>query len=236
MTAHVEMYSDFACAPGTALQLEVRSPVGPLCVQTSGCPGSPLRAQIEAFVREVYRDRFGAQVCSFLPDLLGARDRSGALHAALGYRIADRETLFLEQYLDAPIERALGEAIGAPLRRGQILEVGNLATHPAAVAPAFLQAFLLWVRATTRCDWLVFTGTRSLLALLRRLGASEPLRLAAARPERLGPGGDDWGAYYEQQPHVVAASIAELSALLDPRLFDENELRTWLRRGLELRR
>jgi hypothetical protein len=234
MTAAIELEPALLHAPAS-LRLAVRSPAGPLSVSAAPARGTPLRARIEAFVGQIYRDRFGAQVSSFLPQLLAGSDGSGALRAAVGYRLADAEPLFLEQYLDAPIEHALSGAIGAAVHRDQILEVGNLATDPAAVAPAFLQAFLVWVTATTRCDWLVFTGTRSLLALLRRLGAAEPLRLAVAQPERLRGGLDDWGAYYRQQPQVVAATLAELCELIDPQLFDEAELRSWARPGQERR-
>jgi hypothetical protein len=235
MTAAVDLSGTSAVSALAADALTVLSPIGPLRVSAEGAGASPLRLRMEAFVRLGYRDRFGAQVASFLPGLLGASDASGALRAVLGYRIAGRQALFLEQYLDVPIERALAAAVGAPVSRDRVLEAGNLVTDPTIVAPAFFQAFLVWITATTKCEWLVFTGTRTVLLLLRRMGA-EMRELAAADPERLRDAPDRWGAYYDHQPRVVAVSIASLGALLEPARFGAAELAAWLERGRELRR
>ena len=52
---------------------------------------------------------YGAHVTHFLPHLLGVRDGLARLQAAAGYAAAGVQTLFLEQYLDQPIARAMAE-------------------------------------------------------------------------------------------------------------------------------
>jgi len=229
---------DFTMSPSPALlepPLTLASPVGALYVTAVGEGPAPLRVRMETFVRHGYRAHFGAEVSSFLPSLLGASDASDTLRAVLGFRSGAEEPLFLEQYLDLPIEHALSEVVGQCIRREQIMEAGNLVTDPAIVAPAFFQGFLIWATSTSACDWLVFTGTRAVRTLLARLGA-EMLEIAVARPERLREASDQWGAYYRHQPCVVAVSMGTLVPLLDPALFDPMQLRSWIDRGLELRR
>jgi hypothetical protein len=215
--------------------LLVKSPEGPLLVHPVDVEPSPLRTRMEEFVRRGYRARFDAEVASFFPWLLGAIDASDTLRAVIGFRAGGVKPLFLEQYLDTTIEDAVSRVVGRPIRRDQILEVGNLATDPATLAPAFFQAFLVSATSITRCDWLVFTGTRSVRLMLARLGA-EMLEIAIARPERLQENADAWGAYYEHEPRVMAVSLATLLELLDADLFDPAQLKAWIDHGLELRR
>lgn len=67
----------------------------------------PARALVEAFIHDVYARRYGAQVRHFTPVLAFLRDDAGIV-AAAGYREAQASALFLERYLDAPVEILLG--------------------------------------------------------------------------------------------------------------------------------
>ncbi len=49
--------------------------------------GHPDRAEIETFIAAVYRERYGAELRSFLPHLIAFRDEARVLHAAVGVRI-----------------------------------------------------------------------------------------------------------------------------------------------------
>ena len=71
----------------------------------------PGRAEIEAFIRDVYARRFGAQVRHFMPVLACLRDATGIV-AAAGYRDARQSPLFLERYLHAPVEALLASRPG----------------------------------------------------------------------------------------------------------------------------
>ena len=87
-------------------------------------PGDPGRAAVEAFIRDIYRRRHGAQVRSFMPVLVSLHDASGIV-AAAGYRGAGSSPLFLERYLGAPVETLLAGAGGVAPDRGGIVEVGK---------------------------------------------------------------------------------------------------------------
>jgi hypothetical protein len=55
-------------------------------------------------------------------------------------------------------------------------------------------------------EWVVFTATRELIGIFRKLGLSL-LALAPADPSRLPEPADDWGSYYDSAPIVVAGRV-----------------------------
>ncbi|HEX6689911.1 MAG TPA: thermostable hemolysin [Burkholderiales bacterium] len=166
----------------------------------------PLRASFEQFISARFHRAHGARVAHFLPHLLGARDALSRWKAALGYGAAIDGPLFLEQYLDQPIEEALTAALGWPVHRLGIVEAGNL----TAVAPGMARTLIpLAARHLHRLGyrWVVFTATRELRNSFRRLGL-QPLQLARADPARLRDRGRSWGRYYQHDPLVMAGKIA----------------------------
>ncbi len=91
-------------------------------------PEAPRRAEAEQFVSAVFAERYNARVSVFAPRLL-MLEQNGRTSAVTGWRGADAEPLFLENYLDAPIETILRTLTGQDLQREQIVEVGNLASE-----------------------------------------------------------------------------------------------------------
>lgn len=143
--------------------------------------------------------RFNAQLC-------GGRTR-----AALGYRRGDAGALFLETYLDAPIEAVLAERLGRDFARRDIVEIGSLAS---CNAPAMIA---LWARTAndlgSDAEVAVAVLTAPLRAMFRRLAI--PLtEIADADPARLGDQRAVWGDYYAQDPLVCAGMIADGQAQL----------------------
>lgn len=161
--------------------------------------GAPGRPQVEQFVSEIYRARFGAQVRGFAPVLVSLHDAAGDIIAAAGYRPAEGSPLFLERYLDGPVDGPL--ACG----REGIVEVGHLA---ASRPGAGRQLILLMGPhfAAQGYQWVVSTLTEELRHLFRRLGIV-PLALGTADPARLGEEAASWGRYYDHRPLVVAGRI-----------------------------
>src|SRR5688572_8230358 len=73
---------------------------------------APGRPRVEAFIRSVYARCYRARLRSFAPTLAAWEDR-GEVLAAAGYRSAV-DPLFLERYLDRPIEEALAPSHSLP--------------------------------------------------------------------------------------------------------------------------
>jgi hypothetical protein len=167
--------------------------------------GAANRRELEVFIADAFRASYGAEVSHFSEVLLGVRDKDGHWIAALGYTPAALGPLFLEHYLDAPVEAAISARARGPVDRATIVEVGNLAAHHPGAARALI------VSTTQLLDslglrWVVFTATASLLNSFSRLRL-QPQPLAPADPSRLPDGGRRWGTYYDTQPKVMFGDI-----------------------------
>jgi hypothetical protein len=186
--------------------------------------GSPRRAAVEAYVAERYREGHGAEVTRFLPTLMGIEAPGAGIAGAIGVREAAAEALYLEQYLDVPVERALARAVGCPARRDSVAEVGNLAGSLPGAGTVLIAAFAGYLDALG-LGWAVFTGTRALRNAFEGGGRAPPAHLGPADPSRLPDGGASWGRYFATDPRVVAVRIPLVreACLHDPRLGERAE-------------
>lgn len=165
----------------------------------------PERRQVEVFLEQAYARAFGGELRRHYPILMSVWDASGELHAAAGFRFAAREPLFLEQYLDQPVERAIGEGYNTPVARSSVAEIGNLASSSPG-ASVFLFLALAGYLDQQGCRFATATATKQLRRIFRRVGFNT-LPLAKASPERLQAGPDQWGRYYDNDPVVLAGEV-----------------------------
>lgn len=131
--------------------------------------------------------------------------RAEVPRAALGYRRAETEPLFLERYLDAPVERLVSNALGRPVQRNHIIEIGNLAADDAF---AMIE---LWGSVANDlgadCEVAVATLTAPLRAMFTRIGV--PLSVLAPASASRADDQGIWGRYYEGDPWVCAGLISQ---------------------------
>jgi hypothetical protein len=169
-------------------------------------PGDPQRHEVEQFIAGVFARRFGARVPAFAPLLVSLRDPvDGALVAAAGYRPARHGPLYLERYLNGPVEAVLGRHLHAAPQRDHLVEVGHLAASRAGAGRRLL--ILLGAHLEQQgFRWLVCTLTQELRHLLPRLGIT-PLALARAEPCAVADEAGAWGSYYEHAPVVLAGEL-----------------------------
>lgn len=163
-----------------------------------------LETQSMELVRRSFLNAHGVRARPGFSDLLHVT-RADAPRAVLGYRRAGTGPLFLERYLDAPIETFVSAALGRPVPRGDVIEIGSLAADDAFALVS------LWATAANDlgadCEVAVATLTEPLRRMFARIGV--PLHvLGRATADRM----DDpeaWGRYYESDPMVCAGLIAE---------------------------
>ncbi|AIT82041.1 thermostable hemolysin [Novosphingobium pentaromativorans] len=154
-------------------------------------------------VRRRFMEAHGANVQAGYGAFLQVSHQNAA-HAALGYRRACEETLFLERYLDCPVEHCLSLALQRTVERTSVIEIGNLAADDAFAMVA------LWGMAANdlgaNCEIAVATLTAPLRRMFERLGVTLHV-LAKADPKRAGDP-RAWGSYYASDPMVCAGFIA----------------------------
>jgi hypothetical protein len=140
-----------------------------------------------------------------MPELFGMSNDAGELCAVAGVRLANEGELFLERYLDEPIDPLISAAADRPVERAGIVEVGNLAASDTGSARMSIIA-ITYLLAMGGLEWVAFTGNIGLVNSFHRLGL-KPVTLCAADPARLGEDRHSWGSYYESKPWVHVGNI-----------------------------
>lgn len=189
-----------------AISLSAAQPLtGEAYVLQAHGPDSPRRSHIESFVQARFQRSHGAQVRTFMPTLLSLHDSGNALRGVVGSRMASSGPLFLERYLDRPIEQLLGAYAAEKVARHEIVEVGNFACTDSVAARELMKQ-LPWHLLREGAVWIVFTATDTVRGLLNILNA--PLIELACADEACVRGGcDEWGAYYATDPRVMAGYL-----------------------------
>jgi len=164
------------------------------------------RAAAEQFIQRIYAEAYGASLDIRYPTLMSIAGENG-IAAAMGLRDAGSERLFLEHYLDKPVEEAIFDATGVHVARHEIIEVGNLGSSGLGAAKYLYLAFHAYACARGY-KYVAVTATKALGRSFMHMGIGTHL-LAHARPERVPGQGAGWGSYYESQPQVMAGSIAQ---------------------------
>ena len=179
-------------------------------------PGSPERARVENYIATQFRSVHGATIHDYMPVLL-TMGCHGLTTAATGVRAAATQPLFLEQYLSAPVERAVGELAGHRVTRNSVAEIGNLvATQGGSSYLLFM--VLTAVLQQAGFEWVVFTATPQVQKVLAYLGLQVHV-LCEADPARLTQSSaTEWGRYYQSKPKVVAGNVADAMQMLNERM------------------
>jgi hypothetical protein len=159
----------------------------------------PDRNRVERFIQDVYKTNYDANISVEYPILMSVRNAKDEILAALGIRYAANETLFLEQYLNSPIETYLDGD------RKEIIEIGNLASAGKG-ASAFLFAALAAYLNHQGVKFASVTGTRFLHSYFKRIGLN-PKEIGCADMAKVNGANSNWGTYYDTQPRVLVGGV-----------------------------
>ncbi len=171
-------------------------------------PEAEDRQELERFIYNSFRLAYGAHVHHFMPQLMSLRDAKGELLAVCGLRSAGAEKLFLEAYLEEPVDRVLKAKTGRKIGREDIVEVGNLAgfrpgmgRHLIAVLTAHLHEIGV--------HWVAFTAIPGLRNAFTKLGIELTSICPADRTKLPMECQAGWGSYYGKNPHVMVGNVPE---------------------------
>lgn len=167
----------------------------------------PRRGDLERFIAGRFAAAFDARVGIDYPLLAGLFGADGQVLAATGVRFAEAAPLFLEQYLDAPVQTALERTFGQPIARTDVVEIGSFASDDPAWSLALFGMLPAWLSGACFRRFAVATLRPELAKTLGRSGFALQT-LAPADPERLAGDPTSWGRYYAGRPQVYAGRIA----------------------------
>ncbi len=162
------------------------------------------RTLLEARIRSGFGMHFDACIEGFMPRFAHYRHASGAT-GVIGIRRASDETLFLENYLSVPVEAVITSAAGTCVPRNRIAEVGQFVVDDRDIVTSFFRDLVPFLMEN-EFDWVCFTGTDRIRALLARTGF-HGLPLARADEERVRGSADRWGRYYDFDPVVILGKL-----------------------------
>lgn len=156
------------------------------------------------FVSRIFRERLRADVKPSYLTWQSINAPDGHPLAVLGLRSAAHGPLFLEAYLDAPIEAVLSERFGMAVDRSEVVEIGCLAAMPSAALVR------LWHRSASQLSAqysvAVATLTEPLRSAFNRVGLPFE-EIAPAQRHQAPRNGERWGDYYDLNPIVCAGRI-----------------------------
>ena len=173
--------------------------------------GCPARVGTEEYIAKKYLEIHDAHLTHFLPLLLSV-SHNDAMMGAVGLGPGQYRPMFLEQYLDTPIEQKLAAFTNQPFDRDSVVEIGNLAVSHQGFSTILFIVMAMALREAGY-QWMAFTITTQVEKIIARLGF-RPTYLIDADPRYLGQHGSDWGSYYQNQPKVMFGnldSIAEIA-------------------------
>lgn len=182
------------------------SHVMPKVIDITGSIGSD-RERVETFITTIFHDTYAANIHVHYPYLISVSNQDGTILAAAGFRYADQQPLFLEQYTAAPIEQELTCLYAQVVQRREIVEIGALASSGNG-SSVFLFAALASYLDVKGIRYTVVTSTSNLQRHLRVLGL-QPQIVCTAHCEHLHSPDDDWGSYYDTQPRVLVGSVQQ---------------------------
>lgn len=164
-------------------------------------------SKVRLFTARKYLNIYGANLKMFMPQAICYLDKKTCIRAAAGFQSASN-SLYLEQYLNEPVENAIARAFDTPIpKRSQIVELGNFASNtPGATRQFIVRLGKYFLRKNFR--WIVLTATQSIKASFEKMGVSNAMVIICdAKVDQLKDNVTNWGTYYENDPKVIAVDI-----------------------------
>jgi hypothetical protein len=163
------------------------------------------RSTVEQHILDSYQNKFSASLAHFMPTLVSANFPGQAPHLSFGLCGAAEHNLYLENYLPAPVEQALSQAVNTRVERHSIVEIGNLAFANTATIRDDLIAVAHYCYGLGY-QYVVCTATRMLRLVFLKAGI-KPIYLGDACADDAPRDGTHWGAYYETAPQIIGGNI-----------------------------
>lgn len=187
----------------------------------------PERVRLEAFISDIFRQFYRAQIHQFYPSLLAietdvGRGKSSSINAVAGVRCAADEPLFSEFYLQHSLESELANIYKRTIHRSNIVEVGNLA--PARVGQMrWLIAAISGFLYSAGFKHIVFTAVPNVFNTFKRMNLPLEILTEAKKdslPENIR---HKWGdEYYDLKPVVLSGDITTGYHILRNNIYSQN--------------
>ncbi|MGH1460766.1 MAG: thermostable hemolysin [Neptuniibacter sp.] len=164
--------------------------------------------QVKQFAQQRFKAAYGADIKDFLPNMIALVDSNNRLQASAGFQSAAATSLYLEHYLDKPIEATIADRLNVSIpRRNEILEVGNLASLSAGATRRLILNLACYFQSQG-FKWLVITATPQVKHSFEKLNVGLNLHsICPASLDAVSTSETNWGNYYDHDPEVYVGDI-----------------------------
>jgi len=169
-----------------------------------GVLGDSVHADAQVLIAAQYKKHFDCDLKHFMSNTFSLY-QGDVLKACTGFSAAGHSPLFLEQYLDQPIEAMLSEQFHCPVSRDDIVEIGGFAVDDKQFALPMMVQLAPAFRAAG-FQYAVCTVTSVVQRCLDKIGI-QSVSLGAADASRVDTTGNAWGKYYALTPVILAGNI-----------------------------
>lgn len=186
--------------------------------------GDDLYAAACDFVRATYSKHFDCDLAFFFPHMIVMFNRTHVhlvghpgydIVGAVGYQVADLP-LFLEQYLERPVEAEIGALTGHQPNRASLVEVGGFAVSSREHAMPLMLALAEQLDGLG-LETVVCTASGPIRCCMAKAGLQTTV-FGEAQPDKVDTSKNAWGRYYDTRPKLVFGDISEGRSRLQPKV------------------
>ena len=159
-----------------------------------------LRAKAESFIVEKYKKNFSANIKKFPSILVALVNQQQEITACCGIR-TEKDGLFSQIYLKENIRKII-QRIKLDKENFKIFEIVNLTTSNPIASIKFVKELHRYM-FEHQVKYVIFSGTMMLRNFLLMMGLKLTVLTKAEVKNISNP--EDWGRYYDSDPHVCLA-------------------------------
>jgi hypothetical protein len=159
-----------------------------------------LRAKAESYIIEKYKKNFSANIKKFPNILVALVNQQQEITACCGIR-TEKDGLFSQIYLKENIRKII-QRIKLDKENFKIFEIVNLTTSNPIASIKFVKELHRYM-FEHQVKYVIFSGTMMLRNFLLMMGLKLTVLTKAEVKNISNP--EDWGRYYDSDPHVCLA-------------------------------
>lgn len=169
--------------------------------------GCPEYNKVEAFINKSFKKKYSTEA-KFVPSILISLNYNKRIFEVLGMGLAESGPLFLEQYLQYPIEQEIGFFYKTAIKRESIAEMGTVISFCRSTKQLLLILLINYLYKTNR-EWLVLLSNSEIENTLKRMHfTTVPFSDESIKKK------EQWAGYLNDESRIMYGHIPSAMSIL----------------------